>query len=241
MVRERMWMNPGGWLALGGGDEFGQACVKGDRALIEVADVRSVVLLPTAQADGHSDPERAGNHGARYFRNLGLESKVALIRGREDAQDTKLVAALGDADMVYINGGNPGYLYQALKDTLAWETIMHAWRNGAALVGSSAGAMILCQAMFGPPAGIREPWTPAFGLVPHTLAAVHHERAQDSVGLDTLRTLPDGYTVLGIDACNIAAWAPDGTWHMMGEGRVRAYGPSSEVPEVYTHGQMWRL
>lgn len=232
-----------GWLALGGGDEFGRACLAGDRALLQaIGDERlHVAIVPTAQADGGSNPVRAGNNGVRYFEALGATAENVLITDRESAADHALVARFAAADLIYLIGGNPGYLLRNLRDTPAMTAITERWRAGATLAGSSAGAMILCAAQIGRFSGATEPWIAALGLVPRTLAAVHHERTADREGFALRDMLPSGFTVIGVDACNIAAWRPDGEWQMLGDGSVRVYRPGATAAERYTHGQRWTL
>lgn len=232
-----------GWLALGGGDEFGRGCVPGDRALLDALshDQIHVAVVPTAQADGGSNPVRAGNNGVRYFEQLGATAENVLITDRESAADPALVERLSAAQLIYLIGGNPGYLLRTLRDTPTLAAIEAAWQSGTAVVGSSAGAMVLCAAQIGRYSGSREPWIPAFGLVPQVLAAVHHERAPVAEGFALRDTLPPGYTVIGVDACNLAAWQPDGAWQMFGSGSVRIYRPGASEPERYTHGQRFTL
>ena len=231
-----------GWLALGGGDEFGRECEQGDRALLAAlgGHVR-IAIVPTAQADGGSDPVRAGNNGVRYFGRLGASAENVLITDRASAADPELVARLRAADLIYLIGGNPGYLLRTLRDTPAAAALTDAWHGGTALVGSSAGAMVLCAAQLGRPSGARAPWIAGLGLVPHALAAVHHEHAADEQGQALRRSLPDGFSVIGVDACNLAAWRPDGTWQMLGGGSVRVYGPGDTAPRRFRHGATWQL
>ncbi len=164
-----------------------------------------------------------------------------LITDRASAADPQLAARLAKANLIYLIGGNPGYLLGALRDTPAMQTIIDAWQRGVALVGSSAGAMILCAAQLGRPSGAPEPWIAGIGLVPRVLAAVHHERASDAYGMSLLQMLPPEYAVLGIDARNLAAWRPDGMWQMFGNGTVRVYTPGANHPQRYVHNQTWSL
>ena len=151
------------------------------------------------------------------------------------------MAELETANLVYLIGGNPGYLLTTLRDTLAMDTIISMWHGGTTVCGSSAGAMVLCAAQIGRFSGSHEPWIPALGLVPQTLAAVHHEHASASQGWELLQALPAGYRVIGIDACALAAWQPDGRWHMFGNGSVRVYEEGGQEPKRYAHGQSWHL
>ena len=88
---------------------------------------------------------------------------------REDPENAALVEGAG---LVYLSGGNPGYLAQTLRGTAVWEAIVAAWHAGAALAGCSAGAMALSAGF----PDIRRPWrsgrrgarlVPACEVLPH--------------------------------------------------------------------------
>lgn len=231
-----------GWLGLGGGDEFGQRCERADRALLDaIGGPVHVAIVPTAQADGGSNPERAGNTGVRYFEQLGASAENVLITDRVRAADQQLIQRLTKANLIYILGGNPGYLLQTLRNTAVMEAITDAWHVGTTVVGSSAGAMMLCAAQLGRPSGADEPWIAGIGLVPHVLAAVHQERASDAHGSTLLQMLPPDYSVISIDACNLAAWRPDGAWQMFGNGSVRVYASGEANPRRYRHNDIWTM
>jgi cyanophycinase len=200
-----------------------------------------VAIVPTAQADGGSDPVRAGNKGVHYFERLGASAENVLIIDQETAADQRILTPLTKANLIYIIGGNPGYLMRSLRNTPALQAISDAWNNGAAVVGSSAGAMMLCAAQLGGPNGVAEPWIAGAGFVPYVLAAVHHERTPDAWGIDLLKMLPADYSVIGIDACNLAAWRPDGVWQMFGNDSVRVYAADKSNPCRYKHDELWTL
>ena len=231
-----------GWLGLGGGDEFGPTCESGDRALLDaIGGMIHIAVVPTAQADGGSNPVRAGNHGVRYFERLGASAENVLIVDRASAASTQFVARLGKANLIYVIGGNPGYLLRTLRDTPAMQAISDAWQNGVAVVGSSAGAMLVCAAQLDGSHGSRSVWTRGIGFVPRVLAAAHHEGTSDAEGIRIRQLLPAEYTVLGIDACSLAVWRPDGLWQMFGNGSVRVYTPGADHSRRYVHNQTWSL
>ncbi len=71
------------------------------------------------------------------------------------------------------------------------EAVRRAHERGAALVGSSAGAMVLAAATYLPERGTS---APALGLVPGAAVLPHYSRVRG----DWLRALPAGLLVLGI-------------------------------------------
>ena len=60
------------------------------------------------------------------------------ILSRADADDPALVSLLDGAGLVYLSGGNPGYLAETLRGTLAWQRIVELWSSGMSVAGCSA-------------------------------------------------------------------------------------------------------
>lgn len=81
--------------------------------------------------------------GAKAAKRLGVEQVIIDVRTREDAGDPKWAALVAGAGLIYLSGGNPGFLARTLVGTLVWQAIEREWRQGAALAGCSAGAMAL--------------------------------------------------------------------------------------------------
>lgn len=84
-----------------------------------------------------------------------------------------------------------------------------------ALGGSSAGAMVLCQAIF-----VQNRWNEELGLVPGTVVRPHFNRLDDS-GLEKARSAiaERGMIGLGIDEHTALIWS-GGAWRSAGPGRI---------------------
>ena len=123
------------------------------------------------------------------------------VTDRADADDPAFAAQVAGAGLIYLSGGNPGYLAQTLKDTLVWRAIEEAWRGGAALAGCSAGAMALTAWV----PDIRRPTRPGqagLALVPHFRVVPHFDTFQGLVPEALARRLlraPKGVPILGIE------------------------------------------
>jgi cyanophycinase len=114
-----------------------------DRDLLAGRPPRAV-LLPTAAAEEGEDTLRYWlDLGQKHFELLGVEPVPLRVLTRDDANDAELAAAVDGAGLVYLSGGNPGYLASTLRDTLVWQAIVSAWLTGAAVAGCSAGACAL--------------------------------------------------------------------------------------------------
>ena len=144
-----------GYLLLEGGAEFGGGMREPDLKAMQLAggfDV-PVRIIPTAAAPDHNHG-RAGNNGVRWFQSLGAKdvTSVPLI-DKASADDEKIAQSLRDAKLIYLLGGFTHYLGGTLKGSRAWDAALEAYRSGAVVAGSSAGAMVMCGLYYDPGAG----------------------------------------------------------------------------------------
>ena len=134
-----------GPVALVGSGEFLQVMAPIDAELLE-GRPRRAVFLPTAA--GEEGPERVRywvELGTTHYRAMGVEPVALEVLDRKDAGRPELAAKLAGAGLIYLSGGNPGYLAHTLAGTPVWEAILEAWHAGAALAGCSAGACALSR------------------------------------------------------------------------------------------------
>ena len=109
-----------GPVALVGAGEFLPAMADVDAGLLASTGVARprVVVMPTASfPDGEDVFERWASMGVAHFAGLGAEVEPVLVRDRADADDPAAAQALGEADLIYLSGGKPGYLRRALEGT----------------------------------------------------------------------------------------------------------------------------
>ena len=133
-----------GCLVLEGGAEFGGLMALPDRQAISLAGGPDAPLrlIPTAAPPDHNHL-RAGGNGERWFKRLGARDvQSVLLTDRASAQDALIADSLRGARLIYLLGGFTHYLAQTLQGSAAWEAALQAWRAGAVLAGSSAGAMV---------------------------------------------------------------------------------------------------
>jgi cyanophycinase len=157
-----------------------------------------------------------------------------MIVDAPSANDSSLVSRLESAQLIYIAGGDPGYLLQCLRSSLAWQAMLKAWHAGAILAGSSAGAMVLCEAMWNPYARRIEA-----GLSAVKRAAVIPHHREGTEWVKHLRdALGDGGTMLGIAEQTALIWDV-ATWRVAGPGDVTIY--SREQVIVYHSGDVFML
>ena len=210
-----------GPLALVGGDELKPGNEPQDRVLVEAAGGGPAFVLATAA--GRQRPGMAVANAVRWFGDLGLEVHELPATTRTQAKArTNVEAALGGR-LFYLVGGDPGLVPKTLADTPLWGAIVEAWRGGAALAGSSAGAMafgawtLIKERM---PGDERRRYAPALGLVPNVAVLPHFETFGHRWVDSALASAPAGdVTLLGIDERTAALWRPGG-WTALGDGGV---------------------
>jgi len=208
-----------GVIALVGGDELNPGNEEQDRKLAAAARAGPAFVVPTAAA--RQKPELAVAHATRWFKQFGVELEELPVLKRADANSKSLAERARAGGFFYVVGGDPGLVAQVLQASRVWSAMFSAWLDGAALAGSSAGAMALCSHTL-----IRASWpnrfnrrpAEALGLVPNTAVLPHFDTFGHRWVESAQRELPD-VTLLGIDERTAAMWA-DGAWRASGPGSV---------------------
>jgi cyanophycinase len=173
-----------------------------------------------ATAAGRQRPELAVANAVRWFAGLGQEMRELPAIRRRDVTSAANVEMARAGRLFYLVGGDPGLVPTTLAGTPLWDAVVDAWRGGAALAGSSAGAMALCawtlvrERM---PGDHRRRAVPGLGLVRGTAVLPHFETfGHRWVGN---ATWPDDLLLLGLDERTAALWL-DGRWRALGDGAV---------------------
>jgi cyanophycinase len=177
-----------------------------------------VLVLPTAAAYEH--PERAVAFAERWFAGLGGKVRGLMVLTRGDAEDPENAAVLRESPFVYLSGGSPLHLRSVLKGSLVWEALVEAWRAGATIAGSSAGAMVMTDPMVDPRGGAL---TVGLGLVEQLAVIPHHENDEAAHVRRTLGLAPATLPVAGIPERTALLREPDGSWREAGAGHVTIY------------------
>ena len=190
-----------GPVALVGSGEFLEVMVPVDAELLAGRPQRAV-FLPTASAE--EGPQRVRywiDLATAHYASMGVEPVPLEVLDREEAERPELASKVAGAGLVYLSGGNPGYLANTLAGTAVWQAILEAWRLGAAIAGCSAGACALSRVAD----DFREPGRysgEALAVVPYLVVLPHFDRFEHWMpGLaDRMmaRTPPDAVLV-GID------------------------------------------
>jgi cyanophycinase len=209
-----------GPLALVGGDELHPGNEEQDRALVQAAGGGPAYVLATAA--GRQRPELAVSHAVEWFGDLGLDVQELPATKRSHVTSEAIAERARSGRFFYLVGGDPGLVPKTLADTPVWEAIKDAWRGGAALAGSSAGAMALGEWTLirgRMPGDDQRQYRPALGLVPRVAVLPHFETFGHRWVDSALAGAPrDDVVLLGIDERSAALW--DGTWRSYGPGGV---------------------
>lgn len=221
-----------GPLALVGGEEFMPGNEPHDAFLVEAArrlgTERPAFIIATAAARHH--PEQAVDTARGWFLDLGLEVEELPLRRRGQASDAGIAALASTGRFFYLCGGDPGIVPQVLAGTPAWDAVLAAWRSGAPLAGSSAGAMALGEWTLiraRMPGDNRRVPRPALGVVPR-VAILPHYADFGHRWVDSARAAlaAEDAVLVGIDERSAAVWS-DGTWRAMGRGTVTVFAPGN--------------
>lgn len=210
-----------GPLALVGSGEYLEVMLEVERSLI-AGRPPVYVQIPTAAAP---EGERSLDHwvrlGQQQAARLGVESRPLVARDQAECDDPALAEQVAGAGLVYLSGGNPPFLANALRGSALWAAVESAWRGGAALAGCSAGAIALTSWV----PDIRHPLSPpveGLGVAPLLRVIPHFDRflgwMPDLVDRFVLRN-PEGTSVLGIDEDTALVWADD-VWTVRGRQAV---------------------
>jgi len=212
-----------GPLVLVGGDEWQEGC-SFDGVLLEESKADEVVILPTGAAYEH--PARAVESAERWFSDLGSRARGLMVLRRSDADDEGFADTVRNARFVYLVGGSPMHLRSVLKDSRLWDALVAAWKGGAVLAGSSAGAMVLCDPMVDPRGGA---FTLGLGLLARVAVIPHHNTWSPEKARRTITLAASGLPVVAIDERTALIRRPGGEWSVEGAGQALIFVDGHEV------------
>lgn len=184
-----------GAVCLQGGAEFSPGCAAMDAQLLRLAG-GPVAVTALAAAPG-AQYRQANAGGVAHYSRLGANA-VDVPDVREDCAGA--LAALADARVLVLPGGSPARLLAALADSPVGQVVLDLHAAGGLVVGSSAGAMVLCgwtvlPDRVGPPGTAV---VPGLDVVPRMLVLPHYQQGQP----DWLRAVdarvPPDTVVLGL-------------------------------------------
>lgn len=238
MVEDVVMRGP---MALVGSGEYLPVLEAVEAALIAGRPPRFVQLATAAAPEGQASLARWHALGLASAQRLGVEQVVLPVVDRISADDPALASLVEGAGLVYLSGGNPGFLAQTLYGSRVWVAIEAAWRAGSAVAGCSAGAM----ALGGRVAPMRNPRREAprgLALVPGVEVLPHFDRFAGRLPdrlVEWLASAPDDVAVLGVDEDTAVVWdertcewtvrGRQGAWLLARQGRT-GYASGQVIP-----------
>jgi cyanophycinase len=219
-----------------GGNEFRPNCIPMDERLL--AELKRpaprVVIVPTAAA--HQNPALAARNGSRYFSDLGANTTSAMILKRSDADDPARLAELDVADAIYLTGGDPAHLLDALRGSAFLDYLRQFVAAGGWLIGSSAGAMVLCERTR---TRLTGEWTGGLNLVPGVAVLPHHDEFRQGPVALLRQGLPRSVILLGIDTATAVATHDSINGQVWGGGQAMCY--TAHGSQRFTTGDWFAL
>jgi cyanophycinase len=213
-----------GPVALVGGSEWTPGC-DFDAELLKISGTDEVLVLPTAAA--YEQPQKAVRTAEEWFAGLGARVSGLMVLGRGDAEDPANARVVREARFVYLGGGSPMHLRSVLKASATWEALLGAWRDGAVVAGSSAGAMVLTDPMVDPRGGAL---TVGLGMI-EQLAVIPHFGNENAAKVHrSVALAAPGLPVVGIPERTALVREPDGHWTQSGEGTVEVFVNGRPAP-----------
>ena len=230
-----------GLITLVGSGEYLPVMEDVDRFLLDSLNLNGrkprVVCLPTAAGkEGDQSVHRWSSMGVDHFKRLGAEVTALPIIDRASAEAEQYESILENADLIYFSGGDPGYLYETMKNTCAWKAAQRAWTRGAVYAGCSAGAMILGRRM--PSfrlAGTQE----AFGVVPAEFIVPHFDAIPGiwrPMIFALQKQLKTGQRLVGVDEDTALIGTLRGEWKVMGKSKVQVF--THDGKSTYRSGEV---
>lgn len=210
-----------GYLLLEGGAEFGGRMSEPDLRAIELAGGfdASICIIPTAAALDHNH-KRAGNNGVRWFKSLGAKNVFAVdVIDSTSANDATLAASIRTSSLIYLLGGFPRYLAETLANSACWQAALDAYKQGAVIAGSSAGAMVLCEYYYDPS---EKKLLRGLNLIPNACVLPHHNNFGKTWTQQLVQLLPNS-VLIGIDEQTGMINTGGNKWQIYGSGEITLY------------------
>ena len=229
-----------GLIALVGSGEYLPVMNDVDRYLLDSLDLNGrkprVVCLPTAAGqEGDESVNRWLNMGVEHFQKLGADVNALRIIDRESADDPQWEPYLENADLIYFSGGSPGYLYETMNGSRAWDAAQRAWNLGSVYAGCSGGAMVLGKRI---PRLRLSGSVEGFNVVPAKFVLPHFDAGHaffQTLAQGIRPQLKKGERMIGVDEDTALVGKLGSEWQVMGKSKVHVF--TREGSKEYTNGQ----
>lgn len=183
----------------------------------------SIVVVPTASSLA---TEAVEVYRAVFGRLHITDVEAVDPQTRAESDDPALIAAIDRATGVFITGGNQLKLTQLILGTGVHRAVERAYRRGAVVGGTSAGASVLSQFMISmgdegvSPRQRSSQLTAGFGLLPHAIVDQHFSQRTRYGRLLSMVAASPSLLGLGIDENTAAEVVDEQSMAVVGSGSV---------------------
>ena len=218
-----------GPLALVGGGEFSEGCTF-DAELLAAVGATEVTLLATGWA--YENPQKSVDAARSWFAKVDVTVREVPVYTRTDALDADNASAVANAKFIYLTGVSPMHIRAVLKGTPVYEALLGAWSGGAALVGSGAGADVLCDPMVDTRGGA---FTVGLGLLPGLAVIARSDEWSPDKVRRTIDLASSGVVLIELPTRTaIIDDVGNGGWRVAGAGSVIVHrdGKLSDISAI---------
>lgn len=181
-------------ICLQGGNEFSAGCREMDADLVRRAPGR-VVVTALAGSPGR-DYDTATANGVRHFRSLGAPDVIGAPDVRTDP--AAALEILRSARLLVLPGGSPSRLLAVLTDSEVGHLLVDLLADDVLILGSSAGAMVLCPVTVLPDRRPSPLAVSGLGLAAGVAVLPHWSSRGRADWLNLLATAGPGLELLGL-------------------------------------------
>lgn len=132
-------------MIIGGAEDKKGECII-LRKLVELSKKREGNLIVMTAATEH--PEEVGKEYIDIFDKLGSDGAFAVhIHSREDANNSQYGQLIENASCIFFTGGDQLRITSLIGGTIAQKALFKAYKRGAVIAGTSAGASVMSETM----------------------------------------------------------------------------------------------
>jgi cyanophycinase len=229
---------PGIVMPIGGAeDKVGRMTILREVARLGGGSAARIVVISTASSLG----DEITHAYLQLFAGLGVEDVVGIRpESREQAEDPRLVAAVGRATVVFMTGGNQTKLATVVVGTSLGDAIKAAHLRGAVVAGTSAGASICSEHMVSFGSGGSTPKfrvgqvSQGLGLLSGVIVDQHFTQRNRFGRLLALVGANPAQLGVGIDEDTAAIVSANSRLEVTGRGVVTIVDGSEVITTAYT-------
>lgn len=197
--------------------------------IVELSPDSTMIIIPMAS----SIPDTVGIEQGEQFLGYGAKSIEVLLLTETDKMSEDIAEKIRNASGIWFSGGDQNRLMEYLGSGILIEAIHEAYRKGAVISGTSAGAAVMSRVMITGDESRPDEYrsfatirrnnivtTTGIGLVTNMIIDQHFvRRSRMNRLISVLLDHPEEYAA-GIDEATALWVKPNGEYEVMGESQV---------------------